>query len=153
MDKKKGEETEVCCGSANSPRAASVGGVLLDLRNALRQAERCRLALRRMGYSQRRWQEIVKDVDPELRFVLRPQILDAIITRLQSIGEPVSRRLLVRDLNTQGAGVVQRIQQAITVNLRSGNLVLMPENKIGLPAWKTREAEQESYTRQTSDLD
>jgi hypothetical protein len=95
-----------------------------------------------MGYSQSRWQEIVKDVDPELRFLLRPQILDAIITRLQSIGEPVSRQLLVRDLNAQGAGVVQRIQQAITVNLRSGNLVLMPENEIGLLAWKNREQDQ-----------
>jgi len=52
----------------------------------------------------------VKDVNPELRFVLRPQILDAIITRLQSVGGPVERHQLVRDLIAQGAGVPQRIK-------------------------------------------
>lgn len=122
--------------SGNAPLASNVGALLLDLRNALQQAERCRLALIALGYSQTRWQEIVKDVDPELRFVLRPQILDAIITRLQSIGEPVNRHDLVRDLNKQGAGIPQRIKQSITQNLRAGNLGLFPGNKIGLAEWK-----------------
>ena len=89
-----------------------------------------------LGYSQTRWQEIVKDVDPELRFVLRPQILDAIITRLQSVGEPVNRKWLSRELSTQGVEKRQRIQQCITLNSRAGNLVLCPGKKIGLSEWK-----------------
>jgi hypothetical protein len=124
---------------------------LLDLRNALQQAERCRLALKVLGYSQTRWQEIVKDVDSELRFVLRPQILDAIITRLQSIGEPVNRQELVRDLNAQGGGIPQRIKQSITLSLRSGNLMLYPGNKIGLPTWKDREQGQPDQVQQDSE--
>jgi hypothetical protein len=122
-------------GSGNAPLASNVGALLLDLRNALQQAERCRLALIGLGYSRTRWQEIVKDVDPELRFVLRPQILDAIITRLQSVGGPVERRQLVRDLIAQGAGVPQRIKQSISQNLRAGNLVLCAGNKVALPEW------------------
>lgn len=130
---------EVSLESGNAPLASNVGALLLDLRNALQQAERCRLALIALGYSQTRWQEIVKDVDPEMRFVLRPQILDAIITRLQSVGEPIERHELVRDLNTQGAGIPQRIKQSITQNLRSGNLILFPGSRIGLPEWKNPE--------------
>ncbi|HET8889088.1 MAG TPA: hypothetical protein VFQ41_09300 [Candidatus Angelobacter sp.] len=122
--------------SGNAALASNVGAVLLDLRNALQQAKRCRLALKALGFSQARWQEIVRDVDPELRFALRPQILDAIITHLQSVGEPVNRQELVRDLNAQGAGIPQRIKQSITQNLRSGYLMLYPGNKVGLPDWK-----------------
>lgn len=139
MVRERRKESEVSFGSGNAPLASNVGALLLDLRNALQQAERCRLALKALGYSQTRWQEIVKDVDSELRFVLRPQILDAIITRLQSIGEPVNRQELVRDLNAQGAGIPQRIKQSITLSLRSGNLMLYPGNKVGLPAWKDEE--------------
>jgi len=122
--------------SGDGPLASNVGALLLDLRNALQQALRCRLALKALGYSQARWQEIVRDVDPDLRFVLRPQILDAIVTHLQSVGGPVHRQELVRDLNAQGAGIPQRIKQSITQNLRSGTLLLFPGNKVGLPAWK-----------------
>ncbi|MBZ5508781.1 MAG: hypothetical protein LAO78_25250 [Acidobacteriia bacterium] len=83
----------------------------------------------------------MKDVDPELRFVLRPQILDAIITRLQSVGEPIDRHELVRDLNAQGVGIPQRIKQSITHGLRSEHLMLCPGNKVGLPEWKNKEQE------------
>jgi hypothetical protein len=122
--------------SGNAPLASNIGALLLDLSNALQQAERCRLALKALGFSQARWQEIVRDVDPEMRFALRPQILDAIITYLQSVGGPINRQQLVRDLNAQGAGIPQRIKQSIAHNLRSGYLMLYPGNKIGLPDWK-----------------
>ena len=135
MVRERPKVAEVSLGSENTPLASNVGALLLDLRNALQQAERCRLALRDLGYSHERWQEIVKDVDPELRFVLRPQVLDAIVTYLQSIGKPVKRPTLIRSLNTQGAGTLQRIQQSITVHLRAGNLALFQGKKIGLPTW------------------
>ena len=122
--------------SGNAPLASNIGALLLDLRNALQQAERCRLALKALGYPQARWQEIVRDVDPEMRFALRPQILDAIIMYLQSAGEPVHRQQLLRDLIARGAGIQQRIKQSIAHNLRSGYLVPYPRNKIGLPDWK-----------------
>lgn len=127
---------KICSRREGAPLAASVGSVLLELSDALRRAERCRLALKRMGFSQRRWQEIVRDVDQELRFGLRPQVLDEIVAYLLSVGEPVNRQELVRDLNLHGAGTMQRIQQAITINLRSGNFTLHAGNMIGLPAWK-----------------
>jgi hypothetical protein len=134
--KERQKTPDIHFGSGDSPLASNVGALLLDLRNALQQAERCRLALKALGYSQTRWQEIVRDVDRDLRFVLRPQILDAIITHLQSVGGPVHRQELVRDLNAQGAGIPQRIKQSITQNLRAGNLMLYAGNKIGLPTWK-----------------
>ena len=124
-----------------SPLASNVGVILLELHHALRTAERCRVTLRLLGYSQKRWQEIVRDVDPELRFMLRPQMLDYIITYLQSAGKPVSRKALAEILNSQGAGPVMRIKQAITVNLRSGNLKRFGENKIGLPTWSAKKSE------------
>jgi hypothetical protein len=135
MVRERPKVPEVSLGSENAPLASNVGALLIDLRNALQQAERCRLALRDLGFSRERWQEIVKDVDPELRFVLRPQVLDAIVVYLQSAGKPVKRPTLIRGLNTQGAGTLQRIQQSITIHLRAGNLVLFPGKKIGLPAW------------------
>jgi hypothetical protein len=138
MAKEKKKKLEICPRREGPPVAASVGAVLLDLRDALRQAERCRLALLRLGFSRQRWQEIVRDVDQEQRFLLRPQILDAIVTHLLSVGEPVNRPELVRTLNLQGAGTMQRIQQAITLNLRSGNLTLHAGNMIGLPALKKK---------------
>jgi hypothetical protein len=41
----------------NGTAAASVGPLLLTLCNALREVERCRIALKAMGYSQKRWQD------------------------------------------------------------------------------------------------
>ncbi len=148
---KEGKNQQFSFGIGNGPLASNIGALLLDLRNALQQAERCRLALIDLGYSQTRWQEIVKDVNPELRFDLRPQILDAIITRLQSIGEPVNRQELVRDLNTQGAGIPQRIKQSNTQNLRSGNLMLCSGGKIGLPAWKDKEQGQSDQMQEAGE--
>ncbi|MGC2697403.1 MAG: hypothetical protein WA738_16575 [Candidatus Angelobacter sp.] len=118
--------------------AQCVGSILLDLRNALRRADRCRRALSDLGYSAERWQEIVKDVDPELRFMVRPKMLDAILTYLRSAGGPVRRDSLVNGLSVQTAGALRRIRQCITANLHSKNLVMYEGNKIGLPEWKKR---------------
>src|SRR5438876_6234194 len=117
-------------------RVAKVGAVLLALRNAVRRAERCRRLLKQCGFSERRWQEIVKDVDPELRFMVRPQILDAIVAQLKSVGKPVGRKELERKLSAQGAGSFERIRQSITASLRSGKLALFGQEKIGMPEWK-----------------
>jgi hypothetical protein len=113
-------------GKSGQPIAISVGPILLDLHNALQRAERCRVALIGLGYSREHWQEIVRDVNPELRFVLSPRLLDKIIAYLDT-------------LHLQGAGTMQRIRQSITVNLRSGNLAHFPDYKVGLPAWKEKE--------------
>jgi hypothetical protein len=134
MTNKKSENRELHIG--NGTAAARVGPLLLTLSQALREVERCRIALKAMGYSQKRWQEIVNDVNPELRFVLRSQMLDAIIAYLKSAGKPVEKNRLARALYAQGAGPIQRIRQSITTNLRIGNLTLYSGNKVGLPAWK-----------------
>ncbi len=126
-------------GKSGQPLAISVGPLLLDLHNALQRAERCRLALLSLGYSRKNWQEIVRDVNPELRFVLSPRLLDRAITYLESVGRPLSRKSLTRALHLQGAGTLQRIRQSITSNLRSGNLAHFPGYKVGLPAWKEKE--------------
>jgi len=122
----------------NGTAAARVGPLLLSLSQALRDVERCRIALKAMGFSQKRWQEIVNDVNPELRFVLRGQMLDPIVAYLKSVGKPVERNRLQRALFAQGAGPMQRIRQSITMNLRAGNLTLHSGSKVGLPAWKTK---------------
>jgi hypothetical protein len=80
----------------------------------------------------------VKDVDPELRFMVAPKMLDAIIIYLRSAGEPVGRQSLVQAVSGQTAATPRRIRQSITANLHSRNLVLCPDNKIGLPAWGKR---------------
>jgi hypothetical protein len=134
MTNKKSENPELHIG--NGTAAARVGPLLLTLSQALREIERCRIALKAMGFSQKRWQEIVNDVNPELRFVLRSQMLDAIIAYLKSAGKPVEKNRLTRALYAQGAGPMQRIRQSITINLRAGNLTLHPGNRVGLPAWK-----------------
>jgi hypothetical protein len=120
-------------------RIANIGLLLLELRDAIRWVERCRIALFRMGYSQKRWLEIVNEVNPELRFVLQSQMLDPIITYLKSVGKPVDRNRLARELYAQAVGPIQRIKQSITTNLRSGNLTLHSGNRVGLPAWKSKE--------------
>ena len=125
-------------GKSGQPIAISAGPLLFDLHDALHRAERCRLALLSLGYSREYWQEIVRDVNPELRFVLSPRLLDRIITYLESVGRPLSRKSLTRALHLQGAGTLQRIRQSITSNLRSGNLAHFPGYKVGLPAWKEK---------------
>lgn len=126
-------------GKSGQAFAISVGPLLLDLHDALQRAERCRVALLSVGYSRENWQEIVRDVNPELRFVLSPRLLDSTITYLESVGRPLSRKALTRALQLQGAGSLQRIRQSITSNLRSGNLAHFPDYKVGLPAWKKKE--------------
>jgi hypothetical protein len=136
MTTKKPQNPEPHIG--NGSAAASVGPLLLTLCNALREVERCRIALKAMGFPQKRWQEIVNDVNPELRFVLRGQMLDPIMTYLKSVGKPVERNRLQRALYNQAAGSMQRIRQSITTNLRAGQLTLYSGNKVGLPAWKKK---------------
>lgn len=126
-------------GKSGQALAISAGPLLLDLHDALHRAESCRLALLSLGYSHENWQEIVRDVNPELRFVLSPRLLDRTITYLESVGRPLSRKSLTRALHLQGAGALQRIRQSITANLRSGNLAHFPGYKVGLPAWKEKE--------------
>lgn len=126
-------------GASGQLLAISAGPLLLDLRDALQRAERCRLALLSLGYSREHWQEIVLDVNPDLRFALRPQLLDRIISYLESVGRPLSRKALTHALDLQRAAPLQRIRQAITFNLRSGNLAYFPGYKVGLPAWKAKE--------------
>jgi hypothetical protein len=139
--KKKPNNTEISRRGEGSPLASNVGVILLELHHALRTAERCRVTLRLLGYSEKRWQEIIREVNPELSFMLRPHILDAIIAYLQSVGNPVSRKKLAKVLHLQGVGPLMRIRQTITANLRSKNLKLFDENKIGLPTWKTQKGE------------
>jgi hypothetical protein len=124
----------------------SVGSILLDLHNALRRAERCRLELSRLGYSRQRWQEIVKEVDPELRFMVRPKRLDAIVAYSRSEGKPVSKEKLIRILSAKSAAEERRIRQSITVNIHNQKLVLSG-NKIGLPEWKDAEVEGRKKNR------
>jgi hypothetical protein len=118
-------------------RSTRIGALLLDLHSALRRVELCRRALNNMGFSQRRWQEIVNDLDPDLRFLVRPKLLDAIVSYLDSAAEPVCRDVLVRELTAQGAGLLLRVEHSIAANLRNQSLVLYPDDKIGLPEWKT----------------
>jgi hypothetical protein len=136
MIKNKYKKIRISPANERAPLASNVGAVLLDLHSALRKAERCRILLRQLGYSEKRWQEIVRDVSPELRFMVRPQVLDAIITYLRSVGQPVNRKTLAQVLHSQRTAPLIRIKQTITVHLRSGNLKLFEENKIGLPDWK-----------------
>ncbi|HZU31795.1 MAG TPA: hypothetical protein VFB79_11810 [Candidatus Angelobacter sp.] len=115
-----------------------VGTILLELQNALAKAEKCRQALAESGYSRQRWQEIINDVEPELRFVVRPKVLDSIVILLRSVGKPVVRDALIQQLVTQGVGPVQRIRQSITAHLHSGKLVAASGDKIGLAEWDHR---------------
>ena len=136
MPRKKLENPELHIG--NGSAAARLGPLLLALCKALREVERCRIALKAMGFPQKRWQEIVNDVNPELRFVLRSQMLDPIVAYLKSVGKPVERNRLQRALYNQGAGPMQRIRQSITTNVRAGHLTLHSGSKVGLPAWKKK---------------
>jgi hypothetical protein len=124
-------------GAKRGRRPPKFGGVLLDLRDSLALAEQCRRVLKGKDFSGQRWLEIVKDVDPDLRFMARLQILDAIVVYLQSAGKPVNRETLARDMAMQKVATLERIQQRINTSLRSGKLALFPDHKIGLPEWKS----------------
>jgi hypothetical protein len=115
---------------------AKIGTVLLDLRDAIRHAQQCRLALHALGISRKEWQEIVQDVDPDMRFLARPQMLDEIVALLDKAGEPLDREALIRTLLMQGRSSRQ-VRFCIQGYLRNGSLVLYRGNKIGLPEWTT----------------
>jgi hypothetical protein len=117
-------------------RAARIGALLLDLHHGLRKVEQCRRALKQLGFSPQRWQEIVNDVSPELRFAVRPRLLDEIVNYLESAAEPVRRDVLVRELAEQGAGLLLRVRHSVAAHLRNRSLALFPDDKIGLPEWK-----------------
>ena len=117
-------------------QSARIGKLLLDLHHALRRVERCRQTLKRLGFPDRRWQEIVNDVNPELRFALRPKLLDAMVDYLESAAEPVDREVLASELTAQGAGLLLRVRHSIAINVRNRRLALFPGDKIGLPEWK-----------------
>jgi hypothetical protein len=135
MTRGKRGEPESWREQARPVAAVKVGSVLLELRDVLRRAEKCRQTLCAVGYSRKQWQDLVNSVAPELRFIVRPQILDVIKIYLRSVGEPVSRETLVNEVNAQGAGSIQRIRSCVTTGLRSRSLTLFPGNKIGLPKW------------------
>jgi len=122
-------------------RPPRIGAVLLKLRNALIRAERCRQVLNQQDFSHQRWMEIVTDVHPDLRFMVRPQILDAILKHLESADKPVSRAALARELAIQKVGTIERIRQCISTSLRTRKLALFPNNTVGLPQWKKIEIE------------
>lgn len=115
-----------------------IGKTLLDLSKALRKADKCRRTLAKLGFSHQRWQEIVNDVDPEFRFMVRPKVLDAILIYLHSVRSPVPKELLIDHLCKQSVGTIQRLRQSITINIRSGKLIVDRQNKIGLPEWTDR---------------
>jgi hypothetical protein len=117
-------------------RSARLGALLLKLHHGLRKVELCRRELKELGFSDRRWQEIVNDVNPDMRFAVRPRLLDAILDFLESAAEPVPREVLARELTAQGAGLLLRVRHSIAANLRNKSLASFPGDKIGLPEWK-----------------
>lgn len=110
-----------------------IGEILLDIHRGIYLVERSRRALTRYGLSDRRWLEIVRDIDPNFRFMARPQEMDAIVTYLESVGEPVEKRQLVYEMAARGLGTLERIRQVIRINLKSGRLQHYAENRVGLP--------------------
>lgn len=115
---------------------AKIGTVLLDLHDAIRSAQQCRQTLHALGISQKEWLEIVQEVDPDVRFLARPQGLDAIVALLQKAGKPLGREVLVRMLLMQG-GSSRQVRYRIHEYLRDGRLTLYRGDKIGLPEWNT----------------
>lgn len=110
-----------------------IGEVLLDLRSALLKAQRCRVTLTRYGLSHRRWLEIVRDIDPNLRFMARPQEMDAIVVYLESAGRPVEIEQLVTEMSGRGVATIERIRQIIRFNVQTGKLKRHGDGRIGLP--------------------
>lgn len=115
------------------PRA---GATLLELRNALMRAKECRRVLDQLEFSSERWMEIVTEVDPEIRFMVHPQVMDAIVQHLKREGKPMARKALVRELSHVQVATAQRVRQTITLGLRSAKLALFPNKSIGLAEWK-----------------
>ena len=56
----------------------------------------------------------MKDIDPHLRFMARPQLLDAIIVYLQSAGGPVDRDQLAHELSAQKVDTLERVRRVIS---------------------------------------
>ncbi|HEY2362373.1 MAG TPA: hypothetical protein VGK36_14725 [Candidatus Angelobacter sp.] len=119
------------------PPGAKIGTVLLDLHDAIRNAQKCRQTLHALGISRKEWMEIVQDVDQDLRFLARPQLLDAIVALLEKAGKPLGREALVRALLVQG-GSSRQVRDCLHGYLRSGSLTLYRGDKIGLPEWSTK---------------
>ena len=117
-------------------QGAKIGAVLLDLHDAIRNAQRCRQTLHALGISRKEWMEIVEDVDPDLKFMARPQGLDVIVALLEKAGKPLDREELVHALLVQG-GSSREVRYSIHRYLRSGKLTLYAGDKIGLPEWTT----------------
>lgn len=115
---------------------AKIGTALLDLHDAIRSAQHCRQTLHAVGISRNEWMEIVQDVDPGMRFLARPQLLDIIVALLEKAGKPLDRAVLVRALLVQG-GSSRQVRYSIHGYLRDGNLTLYQGDKIGLPEWST----------------
>ena len=115
---------------------AKIGTVLLALHDAIRSAQQCRQTLHALGISRKEWLEIVQDVDPGLRFMARPQALDAIVALLEKAGKPLDREELVQTLLVQG-GSSRQVRYCIHGYLRNGSLTLYRDDKIGLPEWST----------------
>lgn len=82
--------------------------------------------------------EIVTEVDPKIRMMVRSQILDAVVQHLERVGKPVERGILVRDLSARKVGTAERIRQAVIMGLRAGILTLGPGNRVGLSEWLPR---------------
>lgn len=125
-------------------QTSRIGEKLLELRDAVRKAEDCRRYLASYGLSQKRWHEIAADVDPHLRFMVRPQLRDDIVTYLDSLGKPADLNRLVTDLHARGAGTVERIRQVIRLSLQSGRLERNPDNSISLPEARSDEFKKRS---------
>ena len=122
-----------------SCHGAKIGTVLLDLHDAICNAQRCRQALYALGISRKEWMEIVQDVHPDLRFLARPQMLDVIVALLEKAGKPLGREALVRALLVQG-GSSRQVRDCIHAYLRSGSLMLYRGDKIGLRKWAASHA-------------
>jgi hypothetical protein len=118
---------------------AKIGTVLLDLHDAIRNAQRCRQTLHALGISRKEWMEIVQDVHPDLRFLARPQMLDVIVALLEKAGNPLGREVLVRMLLVQG-GSSRQVRDCIHGYLRNGSLMLFRGDKIGLRKWAASHA-------------
>ncbi|MGH9637026.1 MAG: hypothetical protein ACRD72_19525 [Candidatus Angelobacter sp.] len=113
---------------------AKIGTVLLDLHDAIRNAQQCRQTLHALGISRKEWLEIVEDVDPDMRFLARPRLLDVIVALMEKAGKPLGRETLVRTLLVQG-GSSRQVRYSIQGYLRSGSLTLFRGDNIGLPEW------------------
>ena len=133
----RGRRKEMETASRPSPcPGAKIGTVLLDLHDAIRRAQQCRQTLHAAGILRSEWMEIVQDVDPGMRFLARPQMLDVIVAILEKAGKPLDRAALVRALLVQG-GSSRQVRYSIHGYLRDGSLTLYQGDKIGLPEWST----------------